>query len=53
MSRKATEESTHTETKIVQGGQVTGTLEACMAHRVRGQKDFKGSPMTLDLTENS
>ena len=52
MSFKATDEFTHSETKIVQGGFVTGMLDACMAHLVMCLYDFKVSPMTLDLTVN-
>ena len=42
-------EFTHSEGRVVQGGFVTGMLDAPMAHLLMGIFDFKISPMTLDI----
>ena len=42
-------EFTHSEGQVVQGGFVTGMLDAPMAHLLMGLFDFKVSPMTLDI----
>ena len=40
---------THSDGEIVQGGFVTGMLDAPMAHLLMGLFDFKIIPMTLDI----
>ena len=45
----AIHEFTHSDGKIVQGGFVTGMLDAPMAHLLMGLYEFKVIPMTLDL----
>ena len=45
----AIEEFTHSDGKIVQGGFVTGMLDAPMAHLLMGLFDYKVLPMTLDI----
>tara|TARA_B100001778_G_scaffold234573_1_gene195513 strand:- start:597 stop:1019 length:423 start_codon:yes stop_codon:yes gene_type:complete len=42
-------EFTHSEGQVVQGGFVTGMLDAPMAHLLMGLFDFTVSPMTLDI----
>ena len=42
-------EFTHSEGQVIQGGFVTGMLDAPMAHLLMGLFDFKVSPMTLDI----
>ena len=49
MEFEAKHEFTHSEGKVVQGGFVTGMLDAPMAHLLMGLFDFKVSPMTLDI----
>ena len=45
----AIQEFTHSDGMIVQGGFVTGMLDAPMAHLLMGLYEFKVIPMTLDL----
>ncbi|MFL2698255.1 MAG: PaaI family thioesterase [Gammaproteobacteria bacterium] len=52
MTFLATDEFCHSDNKIVQGGFITGMLDACMAHLVICLNDMKVNPMTLDLTVN-
>ena len=40
---------THSAGQVVQGGFVTGMLDAPMAHLLMGLFDFKVIPMTLDI----
>ena len=49
MEFEAKHEFTHSEGRVVQGGFVTGMLDAPMAHLLMGIFDFKISPMTLDI----
>lgn len=49
MEFKAIHDFTHSDGQIVQGGFVTGMLDAPMAHLLMGLFDFKIIPMTLDL----
>ena len=49
MEFEAKHEFTHSEGQVVQGGFVTGMLDAPMAHLLIGLFDFKVSPMTLDI----
>ena len=49
MEFQAKYEFTHSEGQVVQGGFVTGMLDAPMAHLLMGLFDFKVSPMTLDI----
>lgn len=49
MEFEAKYEFTHSDGQIVQGGFVTGMLDAPMAHLLMGLFDFKIIPMTLDL----
>jgi len=49
MEFEAIHEFTHSEGQVVQGGFVTGMLDAPMAHLLMGLFDFKVSPMTLDI----
>ena len=49
MEFEAKYEFTHSEGRVVQGGFVTGMLDAPMAHLLMGIFDFKISPMTLDI----
>ena len=49
MEFEAKHEFTHSEGRVVQGGFVTGMLDAPMAHLLMGLFDFKVSPMTLDI----
>tara|TARA_Y100001970_G_scaffold256525_1_gene334306 strand:+ start:102 stop:524 length:423 start_codon:yes stop_codon:yes gene_type:complete len=49
MEFEAKYEFTHSEGQVVQGGFVTGMLDAPMAHLLMGLFNFKVSPMTLDI----
>ena len=49
MEFEAVHEFTHSDGKVVQGGFVTGMLDAPMAHLLMGLFEFKVNPMTLDL----
>ena len=49
MQFEAIHEFTHSDGKVVQGGFVTGMLDAPMAHLLMGLFEFKVNPMTLDL----
>ena len=49
MEFEAKYEFTHSEGRVVQGGFVTGMLDAPMAHLLMGLFDFNISPMTLDI----
>lgn len=49
MEFEATYDFTHSEGQVVQGGFVTGMLDAPMAHLLMGLLDFEVVPMTLDL----
>lgn len=49
MEFEAKHEFTHSEGQIVQGGFVTGMLDAPMAHLLMGLFDFKVMAMTLDI----
>ena len=49
MEFEAKHEFTHSEGRVVQGGFVTGMLDAPMAHLLMGLFDFKVSPLTLDI----
>ena len=49
MEFEAKYEFTHSEGKVVQGGFVTGMLDAPMAHLLMGLFDFNVLPMTLDI----
>ena len=49
MQFEAIEEFTHSDGQVVQGGFVTGMLDAPMAHLLMGLYDFKVIPMTLDI----
>ena len=49
MEFEAKHEFTHSEGRVVQGGFVTGMLDAPMSHLLMGIFDFKISPMTLDI----
>ena len=49
MEFEAIYEFTHSDGKVVQGGFVTGMLDAPMAHLLMGLFEFKVIPMTLDL----
>lgn len=49
MEFEAIYDFTHSDGKVVQGGFVTGMLDAPMAHLLMGLFDFKIIPMTLDL----
>jgi len=49
MEFEAKYEFTHSEGQVVQGGFVTGMLDAPMAHLLMGLFDFQVSPMTLDI----
>jgi len=49
MEFEAIYEFTHSDGKVVQGGFVTGMLDAPMAHLLMGLYEFKVIPMTLDL----
>mgnify|MGYP001037762834 FL=1 len=49
MEFEAKHEFTHSDGQVVQGGFVTGMLDAPMAHLLMGLFDFKVSPMTLDI----
>mgnify|MGYP003320246364 CR=1 FL=1 len=40
---------THSDGEVVQGGFVTGMLDAPMAHLLMGLFNFKVIPMTLDI----
>ncbi len=42
-------EFTHSDGEVIQGGFVTGMLDAPMAHLLMGLFEFKVVPMTLDL----
>jgi len=46
---EAINDFTHSDGKVVQGGFVTGMLDAPMAHLLMGLFDFKIVPMTLDI----
>ena len=49
MEFTALNEFTHSDGQVVQGGFVTGMLDAPMAHLLMGLFDFKIVPMTLDI----
>ena len=49
MEFKAIHDFTHSDGEVVQGGFVTGMLDAPMAHLLMGLFDFKIIPMTLDI----
>ena len=49
MEFEAIYEFTHSDGQVVQGGFVTGMLDAPMAHLLMGLYEFKVIPMTLDL----
>ncbi len=49
MEFEATYNFTHSDGQVVQGGFVTGMLDAPMAHLLMGLFDFKIIPMTLDI----
>ena len=49
MEFEAIYDFTHSDGEVVQGGFVTGMLDAPMAHLLMGLFDFKVLPMTLDL----
>ena len=49
MEFQAVHEFTHSDGQVVQGGFVTGMLDAPMAHLLMGLFDFKIIPMTLDI----
>ena len=49
MEFEAIHDFTHSDGKVVQGGFVTGMLDAPMAHLLMGLFDFKVVPMTLDI----
>tara|TARA_Y100001935_G_C17311532_1_gene516833 strand:- start:213 stop:629 length:417 start_codon:yes stop_codon:yes gene_type:complete len=49
MEFEALEDFTHSDGKVVQGGFVTGMLDAPMAHLLMGLFRFEVTPMTLDI----
>ena len=49
MEFEAVYEFTHSDGQVVQGGFVTGMLDAPMAHLLMGLLDFQVIPMTLDI----
>ena len=49
MEFEAVYDFTHSDGQVVQGGFVTGMLDAPMAHLLMGLLDFKVIPMTLDI----
>ena len=49
MEFEAVFEFTHSDGQVVQGGFVTGMLDAPMAHLLMGLFGFKVTPMTLDI----
>ena len=49
MEFEAIYDFTHSDGQVVQGGFVTGMLDAPMAHLLMGLFDFKVIPMTLDI----
>ena len=49
MEFEAIYDFTHSDGQVVQGGFVTGMLDAPMAHLLMGLFNFKIIPMTLDL----
>lgn len=49
MEFEAVYDFTHSDGQVVQGGFVTGMLDAPMAHLLMGLFDFKIIPMTLDI----
>jgi acyl-CoA thioesterase len=49
MEFKARKEFTHSDGQVVQGGFVTGMLDAPMAHLLMGLFEEKIIPMTLDI----
>lgn len=49
MEFEAVHDFTHSDGQVVQGGFVTGMLDAPMAHLLMGLFDFKIVPMTLDI----
>ncbi len=49
MEFEAVYEFTHSDGEVVQGGFVTGMLDAPMAHLLMGLFDFKIIPMSLDI----
>tara|TARA_B100000963_G_C22478864_1_gene603708 strand:+ start:399 stop:821 length:423 start_codon:yes stop_codon:yes gene_type:complete len=49
MQFEAIYEFTHSDGQVVQGGFVTGMLDAPMAHLLMGLFNFKIIPMTLDI----
>ena len=49
MEFQAIYDFTHSDGEVVQGGFVTGMLDAPMAHLLMGLFNFKVIPMTLDI----
>ena len=49
MEFEAIYDFTHSDGEVVQGGFVTGMLDAPMAHLLMGLHDFRIIPMTLDI----
>ena len=49
MEFEAIHDFTHSDGQVVQGGFVTGMLDAPMAHLLMGLFNFKIVPMTLDI----
>ena len=49
MEFEAIHDFTHSDGQVVQGGFVTGMLDAPMAHLLMGLFEFKTIPMTLDI----
>ena len=49
MEFEAIHDFTHSDGEVVQGGFVTGMLDAPMAHLLMGLFNFKVIPMTLDI----
>ena len=49
MEFEAIHDFTHSDGQVVQGGFVTGMLDAPMAHLLMGLFDFKIVPLTLDI----
>ena len=49
MEFEAIHDFTHSDGQVVQGGFVTGMLDAPMAHLLMGLFNFKVIPMTLDI----
>ena len=49
MEFEAIHDFTHSDGQVIQGGFVTGMLDAPMAHLLMGLFNFKVIPMTLDI----